>query len=700
MNQHHINCLLRPRSVAVIGASDDPSRVGGRPLHYLKSGGFQGEIYPVNPKRDIVQGLRAYASIAAVHRPVDCAVLAVSAETTIATLRECAEAGVGSAIVFSAGFAEAGAEGRSRQAEMNEICAQSGMRILGPNCLGLYALDARAFLTMSGLFQNEFPESGTLGVVSQSGGYAGQLAYIARQRGIGIGSWVTTGNEADVDLSEILVAFAGDPSISAVLVYIEGIKDGPRFIAALEALRAARKPLIAFKVGTSSRGARAVASHTASMSGEDMVFDAVFAEFGVQRVHSTEEALDVAYAAARGTLPRGGRYAAVTTSGGVGGQLADLAEAHGLAMPDTSEALSKRLRDIAPLGSPANPVDVSGQVVNDPTIMGRSIEALIGSDMFDIVHTFIGFSAGIPWLAEKYLDTMVAAARTTADQLLIATISGDPDLVRSYEKAGYLVFEEPSRAIRAVAALVRMARAFEQPPRAPRPRMVMTGRPDAGAPSDAAQAVLDAIGVALPEEISVGDARAAGQAAARLGRPVALKIVSSDIPHKTEFGGVVLGLRGEAEVAAAATKMLATVAERAPSARIEGLKVCEMIDGGVECVLAYHLDPTFGPVVTFGMGGVLVELMQDTSLRRAPVDHVQARAMIDGLRCSPIFHGFRGAPELDVDAVADAIARLSEFACANGDAVPGFEINPMLVRRKGEKLLALDVLADHEGMRA
>lgn len=669
-----LDALLAPRSVAVVGASDDPARTGGRPLHYLLTGGFEGRIVAVNPHRDRVQGLTAVPSLREAG-PVDCAILAVSAERTPAALQDAAATGVRAAVIFSAGFGEAGSEGSLRQAEIAAIARQSGIRLLGPNCLGLYNLRSRAFLTMTALFQDGFPASGDLGVVSQSGGYAGQLAYLARQRGIGIGAWVTTGNEADVDLAEVLMAYAGDPGIRTVLAYIEGVKSGPRFVAALDALRRAGKPLIVFKVGSSATGAAAVSSHTAAMAGEDAIYDALFREFGAARVSSTEAALDIAYAAQFGR-PAGRRFAAVSTSGGIGGQLADLAEAAGLAMPPTPLPLAATLAGIAPLGSARNPVDVSGQVVNDPSIMGRSVAALVASGSYDILHAFIGFSAGTGWLADSYRTTMTEAARSS-DCRLIATISGPPDLIASYERAGYAVFEEPARGVAALAALAGMT---GEDPAAPAP-------PVLGDTRDAT--LLAAAGIALPARRLVPTAAEAGAAAHEIGGKLVLKIVSPDIAHKTDVGGVALDLTAGG-VAAAASAMWATVTTRRPEARLTGFEIAEMLPAELDLILAWHSDPVFGKIISFGLGGVLVEVMADTVLHRAPVSETAARGMIDRLQMRRLFDGYRGTPAADLPALAGLIARFSQVALAAED-VETFEINPLRLTGKGP--VALDVLA-------
>lgn len=596
-------------------------------------------------------------------------------------------------VIFSSGFGEADAAGRDRQAALVDIARRSGMRILGPNCLGAYNTRSRAFLTMSGLFQDRFPEPGTVGVVSQSGGYAGQLAYVAGKRGIGIGNWVTTGNEADVDMSEILLAYAEDATIATVLAYIEGIRSGPKFLEALAALKAARKPLIAFKVGSSASGSKAVASHTASMAGQDAVYDAVFAEFGVRRVQSTEEALDILYAASVAGLPRGKRFAAVSTSGGLGGQLADLAEANGLDMPQTSAPLAASLRDIAPLGSAINPIDVSGQVVNDPTIMGRSVAALGASGQYDLLHCFIGFSAGIGWLSQGYLDTMKQGAAAAPDMFKIASVSGSDGLVRQYEDMGYAVFEEPARGIRAAAALALISQSFAD-----------AGQPENGASLQlpglgaTADSVLSVAGIERPPTLFAANAAEAAAAMERLGGSVVLKIVSPDIAHKTEVGGVVLGLKNAAAVKMAAAEMGLTVRMRAPTARIAGFEVTSMLTDGIECVLAWHLDAVFGPIVTFGIGGTLVEIQKDTTIHRAPLSRLQARSMIRSLRSSKLFEGYRGTPAVDIDALTDVIVRFSKAASVLCDVMPEFEINPLLVRA-GEAPVALDTLSRLGGCR-
>lgn len=310
--------LLAPRSIAIIGATDDPARIGGRPLRYLLDSGYEGALFPVNPRRETVQGLQSFASIGDVPESVDCAIVSVASEAAVTAVRECAEAGVRSAIVFSAGFAEIGGGGRERQLELSKIARSSGMRILGPNTVGAVNVGLKSYQTFSMATEKVAPRVGRVGMVTQSGGYGSYFLHLSRQQGLSLGQWVATGNECDVEIGEVLEYFADDPEIDVLMGYVEGIRSAKTFVRALEAARRQRKPVVMLKVGSSVTGSQAAASHTAALAGSDKIYDAVFKEFGVYRARSPEEFLDVAYAASHGAYPRNRSVAVLTTSGGMG----------------------------------------------------------------------------------------------------------------------------------------------------------------------------------------------------------------------------------------------------------------------------------------------------------------------------------------------------------------------------------------------
>ena len=358
MNQG-LGALLRPNSVAVVGASDDPRRIGGRPIAYSLAAGFQGKIYPVNPNRATVQGLPAFASLSDIPEPLDLAIVALPAADVAAALEQAAEKGARAAIVFSAGFSEIGAEGGKLQKRLCDIAKAANMRLLGPNCVGLFNARIGHIATFSSGPEAGLSPNGRVGLMSQSGAYGTHLLAQARTRRIEIGQWVSTGNEADIGAADVIAAFAEDPSISVIGAYLEGVKDGPAFLSALAAAHAARKPVVLLKVGRSAAGAAAAAAHTASLTGADAVFDAAIADYGAIRVDNTGEMFDLLYGASRATLPKGPGLGVFTISGGAGVMMADAAEAGGLTLPTLPEAAQQKLLARNAFASAVNPVDVT-----------------------------------------------------------------------------------------------------------------------------------------------------------------------------------------------------------------------------------------------------------------------------------------------------------------------------------------------------
>ena len=687
--------LIEPRSVAVIGASDDPKRIGGRPIAYLQQAGYRGAIYPVNPTRDTVQGLACYPSIAAVPGEVDCALIALPAEKVLKAARECAARGVKSAMVFSSGFAELGAAGIAQQAELTRLAGETGMRIIGPNIVGAYNAAHGAFLTFSGAVAPSIgrPHS-QVSIVSQSGGYAGYILALADERDLTFGKWITTGNEADIDLSEVLEFLADDPDTAVILAYIEGVKRGDRFMAALAKAQAAGKPTVLLKVGRTERGAEAAASHTASLAGSDAVFDAVCRQFGACRANSAEEMLDIACAARLGRFPAGNRLGVITVSGGIGVQIADLADDHGLVLPQVPEDAQRRLTEIVPFASPRNPVDITAQFTNDPTIINRSLDVMFETDRYDAIFLFIGHAAAFPALADRFVEAVEEARRKFPDRVLVLCALGPREIIARYEAAGCLVFTSPGPAVAALAALRRFASLKAEKHTAAHVFHQPTGELRALNEYEA-KALLRRFGVASPDERLVRSSAEAANAGDELGYPVALKIASPDILHKSEVGGVALNLADRGALAAAADAMLRDIPKRIPSAWIDGLIVGQMISGGVECIVGLLRDPVFGPVVMFGLGGIAVEIMRDVSFRVGRIDEAEALAMIRETRSFPLLDGFRGRSKCDVAALAAILSRLSE-ALADG-AIGSAEINPLLVLEEGKGAVALDAVVDVNG---
>jgi len=685
--------LLNPDSVAIIGASDNPARIGGRPLRYMRDAGFSGRIYPVNPNRESVQGLPAFASITAVPEPVDTAIIAVAAPAVVDIAEACAAANVKAVIIFSAGFAEMDDDGRRRQDALTAIARTTPMRIVGPNCLGVYNSALGFFGTFTSTIEGGRPTPGQVGLVSQSGAYGSHLSLVATLRGIGIRFWVTTGNECDVDVAETIGWLARHPDVSVIVAYAEGVRDRERLFASLALARERGKPVIFQKVGRTEVGAAAIRSHTAALAGADAVYDGVFRQFGVYRARNTEEMLDVAYAATFGTFPASRRIGLMTISGGVGVQMADEAVERGLEVTPMSDAAQARLKTLLPYASPRNPVDITAQAFNDLTLVTANLDAMLAEGTYDAIVAFFTFVAAATAMVEPISETLRAAKRRHPDCLLILSIVGPADIVRRYEEAGCPVFEDPVRAVRVVDALSRFSEAFARPT----PPLART--PPAPAPLPAppigehtAKRILAEAGLPVVEERLSSTARAAVSAATELGFPVALKIASADILHKTEAGGVELGLATADDVAQAFAAVTGRARLARPDARIEGVLVSHMVTGGVETILGVQDDPTFGPVVMFGLGGIFVEMLKDVAFRVAPFEEDEAHRMMREVKGFPLLDGARGRPRCDLDALAAALAALSRFAAAHAGHLHSAELNPVMVLAEGQGLVALDAL--------
>jgi acyl-CoA synthetase (NDP forming) len=488
---------------------------------------------------------------------------------------------------------------------------------------------------------------------------------------------------------------AGREENDILLAYVEGLRDAGMMAAALERARRNNKPVVMMKVGRTAEGSAAAASHTASLTGSDAVYDALFDTYGVHRARTTDELLDITYALSKGVLPKGRRVGVISISGGVGVQCADFVSDAGLRMGQVPQETQDALRALVTHCSPTNPIDMTGLVTTNHAIMEQTLDAVFASRAFDATLIFLGIAGAAPSMARPLQQAIANAHARAPDQLVFVSVTADPDMVREYDAKGLLAFEDPSRAIAALAALARFRETFETPlsqavevPAAPPLDLPEDGRLNEAQ----AKALLGAIGIRAPGERLAADAGDAGQIAAEIGFPVVVKVVSPDILHKTEVGGVALGLETRDAVHAAVTAMAGSVARHRPDARIDGYLVSEMVRGGVETILGIHHDEAFGPVVTFGLGGTLVELFRDTVCAIAPVSVEQAAAMITRVKSAPLLTGWRGSPRLDVEALARAISDLSIMAVQHRDRIATIEINPLVVREQG--VIALDAVIE------
>lgn len=685
--------LLAPRSIAILGASNDPTRISGRPIAYMKAQGFKGAIYPVNPNRAEVQGLKAYPTVADLPETPDVAIVAVAAEHAVQGIEDLAKRGVKGALVFTAGFAEMDAAGEVAQDRMVAAARAHGMRILGPNCLGAFDSRTAYYATFSSSFDSGWPVPGRIGIASQSGAYGTHLYTLARNRGIGASLCIMTGNEADVTVGECIGWLAENPEVDVIAVYAEGIREAPGLIAAFEAARAAKKPIVMQKVGRSELGTKAAKSHTASIAGDDAVTEAVMAEFGVMRARNSEEMLDIAHTATRRIYPARNTLGVITVSGGAGVLMSDVADAVGIPMPEMPVETQKRLRELVPFCAPRNPVDATAQVSNDVTLINKFTDAMIGEGGYASVLGFFSMTASSRrWPSIREQLNLVKAKYP--DRLYVLSVIVPTERRMELEADGWCVHEDPTRAVTAIAAMGRFGEAFGAAAPAPSPDVPQVALP-AATPSEAeAKRLLAEAGIASAPEQACADADAAVAAAARFGFPVVMKILSPDIVHKSEIGGVLLNIGDAAAVRDGFGTLLDRAKSAAPSAQIEGVLVAKQMQGGVECILGIHRDPVFGPIAMFGLGGIFVEVMKDVVFRRCPFGADVAEAMIRSIKGAPLLLGARGRKPADIHALAGMLARLSVFAHQAGPRLQSIDLNPVFAMPEGEGAFAADAVIE------
>lgn len=683
--------LLQPRSVAVVGASADATRIGGRPVSYMLRGEFQGRVMPVNPKRSEIQGLPAYASIDDLPDAPDASVVAVPAAQVVDTVDALGRRGGRSAIIFSSGFSEVGAQGEALQQQLLATARRHGMRLLGPNTAGAFNSTIGFFGSfMSGL-ERGFPLPGRIGIASQSGAYGAHLLGLARARGLGTPICAATGNECDVTLGEAIGWMVENPDIDVVMAYAEAVRDVDSFIAALEAAHAARKPVILQKVGRSALGQKAAMSHTAALAGDDRVFDAMLADYAVIRVESSAELLDVAYTATRRIYPANNSLGMLTISGGAGIIVSDLAEQLDVPMPPMPEPAQADLKAAVPFCSPINPVDCTAQVLNDLTLAGTFGERMVSDGGYASVLAFFSQAGTVPSVAPKLCAELKKVKDAHPDRLFVMSLIGEPEQNRPYEEAGFVLMEDPTDAVKVIKAMGQLGDAFARP--LPRREAVSPVTLPEATPGEAeAKQLLAAHGIpAVPEKV-LGSAEEAAAYAEQIGFPVVMKIASADIVHKSEIGGVLLNVADADSVREGFQTLLGNAERHVPEAKLDGVLVARQIVGGVECFMGIQRDPQFGPVAVFGLGGIFVEVLKDVAFRRCPFDREEARDLILSIKGAPLLQGARGRAPVDLDALSQVLANLSRFAVGAGERLDSIDINPVFAMPEGQGAFAADAV--------
>ena len=682
-----------PRSVAVIGASRDPSKVGGSVLANLRSAGFDGRVLPVNVRAEVVQGLAAFPSLLAVDGPVDLAVITVPAPAVLPALKECVAKGVPAAVVISAGFRENGEEGRKREGELREWLGRQPIRVLGPNCLGWIRPSRRLNVT----FAPGMPQAGNIAFVSHSGALAVAILDWAQERRMGFSLFASLGNQADITESDVLGAVARDDETRVIVGYIEGVAEGRRFFETLREA-AALKPVVLLKAGRSAEGARAVSSHTGALAGSDRAFDAAVRQAGAVRAGSVEELFDLARGLASQPLPRGRRLLVVTNGGGLGIVSTDAARESGLEVAPLDDPVRRRLDALLPpTASVVNPVDLVGDA--DAARYSNALHA-IGPSAADAVLVVLTAQAATDSIGVA--RAVIGATRGWPIPLAGAFVGGARVAAgaRALEDAGIPCYPFPEPAVKTLAGMALLAERRARPPETPRvtvrpaeaserlARLKAAGRSQLGMVDLAP--LLDSYRIPCAAPRPAATAAEAAAIAEGMGFPVALKVRSPDITHKTEVGGVRLGLRSADEVATATAEMLARVKAARPAATIEGVLVQPMVEGGKELLLGVVRDSQFGPTVMVGFGGIYVEVLKDTAMRLCPVQVSEARAMLDELRMAPLLHGVRGEAPVDMRALSEAICRFAQLA-VDLPELAEIEVNPLVAGPAG--VIAVDARA-------
>ncbi len=693
-----IRSFLNPRSVAVVGASRHRRTIGGALLANLRHDGFTGPIYPVNPSATNIDGVRCYASVSAIGAAVDLAVIAVPAAAVEEVVADCARAGVRGVVVISSGFAEASPAGRLVQERLAQFVRESGMRMVGPNCMGILNTDPA--VSLNATFAPTWPTTGNIGMSSQSGALGLAILDYVRELNIGMSTFLSVGNKADVSSNDLLCYWAEDPRTQVILLYLESFGN-PRKFARIAPEVARRKPIVAVKSGRSAAGTRAASSHSAALASLDVAVDALFEQAGVIRTSTLEELFDVAALLATQPVPEGPRVGVVTNAGGPGILLADACEAHGLKLPELAPPTVAQLRAfLPPHAGFGNPIDMTASASAEDY---RRTVAAVGADP-NIDSLIVIYIPPLVTQPEEVATAIAAAAGTVSPDKPVLSVfissKGAPAVLSSGPRGQLPSYTFPENAALALASVERYARWRRRPPGTPFildrlardtirvviDRLLATATGPLWLPPKDLATVLRAAGIELAafEQTALSETVATAE---RLGYPLVAKVVAPAVLHKSDVGGVIMGLESADAVAAAVDTLTARM--RNIGTPLDAVLLQREVRGGIEALVGVTTDPTFGPLVVCGLGGVLVELLHDVAFRLSPVTEIDAAEMIGKLRASKLLDGYRGLPPGDRDALIGVITRISAVV----EVVPELrelDLNPVKVLRPGEGAIVVD----------
>ncbi len=697
---HPLDRFFAPDSIALIGASRDQEKIPGRLLSMLRKNEFPGKIYPVNPNYGDIDGLKCFSSIADVGQPIDLAIVIIPAKAVLGALEQCAAAGVKNAVIISSGFAEEGGDSAAMQDAIAALAKKTGMRISGPNAEGFFSEVQRVAASFSPTVDvkpNEprlIASKRRIGIVAQSGGIGFAIYHRARALGIALSYVISAGNESDLGAGEFFEYMVQDAATDVILLFIEGVRDVDKFLAAARRAAEIGKPVIVTKVGRSGAGERAAASHTASMAGWSAAYDAVFAKYGFIVSNDLDEAVTIAAVLTTNPMPKGDRVAVLTVSGGAGIWGADTVTMQGLQVPELSHAIQAEISKLLPsYGATRNPIDVTAQGVHSGGLQ-KSIDLLDVSDEVDAILVVLSLSS----------DTRMPLKQAELKPVLDA--QNKPVVFYSYTlpsqfartelaASGAIVLSGLTHVGVAMRQMVQRAK-FRLAPPADTSRLplrdISAYLTSATLSESDSKSLLREAGIALPDEVLVTEKSALDGAIARVGFPLVMKIQSRDIPHKSEVGGVRVNIATKGEVFLAYQALLENARRHRPDAAIQGVLVGPMAKKGVEIIIGTMLDKTFGPMVMVGFGGITAELFRDVIYRPAPVSVPEASAMLAELKAAPLLNGFRGAATADIGALSQLISQVSVVAEQHAKEISEIELNPVLVHPEGQGVTIVDAL--------
>jgi len=699
-----LDSLFSPKSIAIIGTSADTSKFTGRTLKYLVKHGYQGKVYPVNPKYDQLMGFPCYPSVADLPEPVDNAFIQIPNVSVVDVVKECAEKGVKTAVIHTAGLAESSEVGKEKQLEIKKIARSIGMRICGPNSAGLVNVLEHVALTPVVALELDKLTPGRIGFVSQSGGLMGSLLTRAEARGIGFSYLVSTGNEVDLDATDYIEFMLEDSRTDVIIVFLEGFRDIERFLRVADLSLKKEKPIIILKVGRSEAGAKAATSHTGALTGSDKVYDAIFKQKGIVRVKGLEDLFEAASLFSKFQPHGGNRIGIVTTTGGVATLIADECSTYGFQFPRPSPmTLDFIAKGLPSFASFSNPLDVTMSGVGIG--YGKAINLFLQDENFDIVMPIVGTSG--QFAPEMGVKPILERDKESGKTVVVFLNPNAGEALRLLERNGIPTFRTPESCARVLKNFLDYGRFLEKhklskletgpgkikfDPLMSTPVKRILNSNSSILNEFESKKLLSLFGIPVAEERMVSTLEEALDAAREIGYPVAVKLVSQDIPHKTEAGVVQLWVRNDDKLKMSFETVIQKGRECKSDAKIEGVLIQEMVQKGTEVIVGMSQDLQFGPTLLFGLGGVFVELFKDVSVRVAPIQRSDAEEMIDEVKASSILKGFRGREKGDVEAIIEVLLRLSDLSIFLKDEIKEIDINPLMVMENGKGVKAVDAL--------